>query len=181
MFEQSTELPEPMAYHCSAQINKTHLIIAGNIYPPHTQAYVVDTNSAPFKFTKLPVMLKQRWGCACAVIRTNNKFSEYSSEEDILLLVAGGEFPNYVSTEFYSFLNNNWKDGPLLPRGFYYGGYTQNIDDFILMGGWDGSSYRSDLLRYNQADQKFEFLEGNLITGRGRFGAINVDREDFCT
>merc|ERR1712038_1785656 len=57
-FKEGTELPEPMAYHCSAQINSTHLVLAGNVYGDHNQAYIVDTSSNPFTFTTLPNMLK---------------------------------------------------------------------------------------------------------------------------
>ena len=180
-FEECTELPEPIAYHCTSQLNSTHLIIAGNVYPNHNQVYMVDTTNNPFKFTSLPNMLKQRWGCACAVITSSTLTSDGSIEEDVQILVAGGDFPTYKSTELYSFKNQKWEDGPQLPTGFYYGGYTQRVDDFILIGGWDGSTYTTGLTRYNQEKNNFEFLYSHLKIGRSRFGTIVVDREDYCT
>ena len=181
MFQQSTELPEPMAYHCTAQINKTHLFIAGNVYDSHLQAYIVDTtNTSAFHFTKLPEMLNPRWGCACTVIRTPEKLL---GKENVKLMVVGGDFPAYKSSELYSFTTQSWTVGPELPRGFYFGGYTKtpDIDAFILIGGWDGSRYRTDLLVYNEEEGIFEVLNGNLAIGRSRFGTVVVDKEEFCS
>merc|ERR1711963_1241083 len=179
-FKEGTELPEPMAYHCSAQINSTHLVLAGNVYGDHNQAYIVDTSSNPFTFTTLPNMLKPRWGCACTIIHQGTTIDDDdSSIHEAQIMVAGGDFPFYSSTDVYSFSTNSWKEGPKLPRGFYLGGYTQNsyTDDFILIGGWDGSAYPTNLLKYDQENNSFDILDNLLSVGRSRFGTIIVDKD----
>jgi len=184
-FKVGTELPEPMAYHCSAQINSTHLVVAGNVYGDHMQAYIVDTSSNPFTYTTLPNLLKPRWGCACTIIRQATMLDDDDSlvANDTQIMVAGGDFPFYSSTDVYSFSTNTWKSGPKLPRGFYLGGYTQNsyTDDFILIGGWDGSSYPTNMLKYDQEEDRFDVLDSPLSVGRSRFGTIIADKEDYCS
>ena len=184
-FKEGTELPEPMAYHCSAQINSTHLVLAGNVYGDHMQAYIVDTSRNPFTFTKLPNMLKPRWGCACTIIHqpTTIHHDDGFYENGVQIMVGGGDFPFYSSTDVYSFESGSWEEGPKLPRGFYLGGYTQNsyTDDFILIGGWDGSSYPTNLLKYNQYENNFDVLDTSLSIGRSRFGTIIVDKDDYCS
>ena len=185
-FLPATNLPEPMAYHCSARINLTHSIIAGNVYGSHREVYIVDTSRMPFQFTKLPPMLRQRWGCACTVIKTNTDKNDncgsFCNQEELQLLVVGGDFPNYKSSELYSFSTQKWVNGPKLSRGYYYGGYVQNpyTGDLILIGGWDGSSYRKDILTYNPSEHIFETMDGGLTIARSRFGTVIVDKESFC-
>ena len=55
--------------------------------------------------------------------------------------------------------------------------YTGNL---ILIGGWDGSRYRKDILTYNRRENMFETMDGGLTIARSRFGTVVVDKESFC-
>ena len=89
-------------------------------------------------------------------------------------------------TEFYDFFLNTWIEGPDLPRMFYMGGSVQYPDErgFLLIGGEDLTNakrqfrYFSDIMRYNQTLNKFEYLPRALKIPRSRFGAMLVETKD---
>ena len=69
---------------------------------------------------------------------------------------------------------------------FYMGGFVQYPDErgFILIGGEDLTNakrqfrYFSDVMRYNQTLNKFEYLPRALNIPRSRFGAMLVETKD---
>ena len=122
-------------------------------------------------------MRHQRYGSACMAMKgTHNN--------DVSLLVAGGyRFDSFTTTEIYSFDTHKWQDGPILPRGFFYGNYIQypKDDDFVMMGGKDDSGTIFDnFMKYNQNDKTFELMPGNLETGRWAFAATLAYVNDNC-
>ena len=94
-------------------------------------------------------------------------------------------------TEFFDLDSYRWIEGPDLPRMFYMGGFVQYPDDrgFVLLGGEDLKDYGriprhfSDVMRYNQTINKFEFLPKRLEIPRSRFGAMLVEtsNDENCT
>lgn len=174
-FVAATGLPEDMHYHCMANINISHIFMAGSNYGSGHQAYLVDTtNHQNFVFSKLPDMHFRHYGAACftAVI-----------DEEIQLLVAGGR-PYDRITERYSFSKGTWLDGADLPRGFFSGGYATYPDyrGTILIGGMDtNDAYHHDILWFREEGEgKFETLPVKLNTPRWNFGVILTQDEVDC-
>ena len=173
-FEFGSGLPEPTQSHCTANINSTHVFFAGNGFDPQTQAYIVDTTKEPFNFFKLPPMLYKRFGAACSVIKDPEHPNDYRYTK---LFVAGGNPPDDQMTETYSFMDDKWEIGPVLLRGFRFGGYISNQEgyhySFVLIGGEDNqdNQYRDDIMSYNFVTNSFEYMPGKLTTPRGDFGA----------
>ena len=71
-----------------------------------------------------------------------------------------------------------------MPRGYAYGGFVRYPDDrgFLIIGGFDGSytDYRSDILRYDEIGNIFEYLPEKLSTARYQFAAMLVNVTDYC-
>ena len=180
-FENGPQLPEAMQSHCSAVINSTHVFFAGNQFGRQKQAYIVDMSGEHVRFHVLPDMRSIRFGAACSVVVDPAHPLDYRYTK---LLVAGGDPPGYVSSEMYSFMDNTWTWGPNLDRGFEFGGYINYPDmfnEFILIGGKDGSgSYHTDMMRYNYANNAFEYIPGKISIARGDFGASLHSSNDDC-
>ena len=179
-FHLTTELPNSMEQHCSSRINDTHFFVAGNYYGAQTDAYIVNIDPDTvdqYHYKRLPNMRHQRYGAACMTMRD-------STDGDVKLLVAGGyRFDSFTTTEIYSLQTHKWKDGPLLPRGFFYGSYVQYPDekDFVMMGGKDDSGViYNTFMRYNKGSDQFELMPGSLESGRWSFGATLVLTTDSC-
>ena len=185
LVEPGPDMPEYIAFHCSAKINSTHVFIAGNGYwdPYAYNAYIVDTTTNPFTFIKLPSMLHARHGAACATVNIReSKEDEYVDEDGIRLLVVGGwDHPSW--TEMYSFSEDKWIEGPELPRGFSAGGYVTYPDErgFILVGGTTLLfEFKDDIMRYNVELNMFEILPGKMKLAREYFGAILIETDEPC-
>ena len=176
------EMPEYIAYHCTAKVNSTHIFIAGNGYWDGYKhnAYLVDTSANPFAFTKLPPMLHSRWASACAVIDVPNEHHEISAGSR-LFVVGGWDYPS--SSEMYIISEDRWINGPDLPRDFSAGGYVTYPDErgFILVGGSTiFAELKDDILRYNMELNSFEVLPGKLQIGREYFASMLIETENPC-
>lgn len=177
-FDMSTNLPEPMEGHCTSVINETHVFIGGSYY--HTKmAYIVDTSSPEFIFTKLPPLMKDRWGAACATIidpMDHNKIS---------VMIAGGDgYENYKTTEVFdlSVENSEWVEGPALTRGFQFGGYLSTSEQpLIMIGGLDeNQNYAGDVMTYEAETNTFVTLPGRLSLPRSDFAVSALDTLSEC-
>ena len=169
IFKPSVRLPEPLVYLCIANINETHLFIAGNSFGTRKQTFVVDISVNPFKFLTLPPMLIEREGAACVTI---------IREEDVKLFVGGGE-PSYGTTEFYNVQKVNWERGPNLPRGYQFGSCVNYPDSrgFLVIGGMNNSyNIVPDIMRYDPELNEFEYLPVELNTPRTDFGAVLIGK-----
>jgi hypothetical protein len=70
--------------------------------------------------------------------------------------------------------------GPTLPRVFSSGGYTNNVDGFFLVGGYnENDQMRKDVMRYDEETQQFKIVEGQMETERGYTAAI-ITSTDQC-
>ena len=188
-FIDAMTAPEDLKYSktsrkCISKINDTHLFIVG--YQTGL-SYIVDATKLPYTYKALPKMkFGSHNGGACATIQ--------DSLGVIRLFVIGGGTAQLHKmnssvmrkTEFYDFFLNTWIEGPDLPRMFYMGGFVQYPDErgFILIGGEDLTNakrqfrYFSDVMRYNQTLNKFEYLPRALNIPRSRFGAMLVETKD---
>ena len=192
-FRDTVNAPADVKYvqnyrKCVAKINSTHLFLSGY---KNNLSYIVDASTLPYTFKLMPEMkFGSHNGGACATIRDSLGVTR--------LLVAGGgstqlhklNLDIMTKTEFFDFSLNKWIEGPELPRMFYMGGFVQYPDErgLVLIGGEDLSNYGvryryfSDLLRYNQTTNKFEYLPNRLNIPRSRFGAMLVETtHENCT
>ena len=157
--------------------------MAGNYWTPH-MAYIVKVDVEPFMFTKLPPMLEERRYAACATI-INHSPTTTMLNGNTQLMVAGGDFSTSTktTTELYSLDAGIWKYGPVLPRGFWYGGYinTHSIYPMIMVAGVDeDGNYRSDVMAYDPTTNEFKFLPGKLQTPRVGLTVIGMETEEEC-
>ena len=176
---------------CASKINDTHLFLVG--YHSNV-SYIVNTSKQPYTFQTLPQMkFGSHNGGACATLNDSLGVTR--------LFVAGGgnaqldkiNLELMIKTEFFDFVTNEWIEGPDLPRLFYMGGVVQYPDErgVILIGGQDLTNfgrnqykpqYFSDLIRYNQTRNIFEYLPKSLDIPRSRFGAMLVETiNENCT
>jgi len=181
--EPGPDMPEYIAFHCSANINSTHVFIAGNGYWDQYKynSYIVDTTTTPFSFTKLPPMLHARHGAACATINLIDDKSKNKIDTERLFVVGGWDHPSW--TEMYSPSEDKWIEGPELPRDFSAGGYLSYPDDrgFILIGGTTLLyEFRADIMQYNVELNTFEILPGKLKVAREYFGAMLIETDEPC-
>merc|ERR1711953_185089 len=170
-FGWSSRLPEGMSRTCVAKINDTHLFITGNWYHHPKRAYLVDTSSDTFYFSRLPDMKEFRESAGCGSID-----GEY-------LIVAGG-FDRKIrnTTEIFSLKDNEWVDGPVMPRGFWSGGYISDENHpLILAGGDDEINYfRDDVMEYVKETNTFEFLPGKLTRPKSQLAITGVYTDEEC-
>jgi len=193
-FQTGPDLPETMVYHCMTNLNRTHVFIGEGEYGSYN-SYLVDTGKDPFVFHVLPTMSKSRNAAACAVInidlKSNNHFQnkkEEQSELNSVIVMAGGRDYDHDenghgrrSSELFVVEDNSWIEGPLLPRGFEYGGSaTINGNSMIVVGGWDANYNEcDDIIMLNPISMEFETLPGTLQTPRSYFGMTALmDNED---
>ena len=67
-----------------------------------------------------------------------------------------------------------WEDGPTLPRGFDDGAFI-NENQLILIGGEDeNSKTRKDLMFYNEEEEEFQLMPGEMKTPRRFFAAMPI-------
>jgi len=170
-FGWSSRLPEGMSRTCVAKINDTHLFIAGNWYHHPKRAYLVDTSSDTFYFSRLPDMKEFRESAGCGSID-----GEY--------LIVAGAFQRDLrnTTEIFSLKDNEWVDGPVMPRGFWAGGYiSDDKHPLILVGGDDEINYyRDDVMEYMKETNTFELLPGKLTWPKSQMTATAVYTEEDC-
>ena len=174
----TSNLPEKMLDHCVSTINDTHIFIAGTSKGNPRSAYIVNIDIQPFIFTKLPDMLKERFGAGCATLIHNSSSAQYK------LIVAGGGYEKKAkkSTEVYSTEDGRWSEGPSLPRGFNSGGYvsTKNYA-LILIAGWDENmNDRSDIMAYDINSNAFQFLPGKFKIRKYGLAVIAMETEEVC-
>ena len=174
---------------CLAKINETHSFLTGY---QNGLSYIVDSTKLPYSFTPLPkMMFGSHNGGACTTIRDSLGVTR--------VLVAGGgdtklhkvNLELMKKSEFLKLDSYEWIEGPDLPRMFYMGGFVQYPDDrgFVLLGGEDLKDHGriprhfSDVMRYNQTTNKFEYLPKSLAIPRSRFGAMLVEtsNDENCT
>ena len=173
-FEFSATLPEPMVYHCTVKIDADHIFVVNGYDWSHrgvSHAYVVDTSTRPFTFSKLPSLRKSRSQAACGIITYS---STMDNQTNLAIAVAGGGFKKTsTTTEIYRLTKstshtyntqNIWEPGPILPRGFVNGcQINSEVNQFILIGGFDEfGNVKSDLLHYDINSETFETLPATL-------------------
>merc|ERR1739844_280270 len=132
----------------------------------------------------LPKMEKSRLGAGCGVIRSDSKNTSSSKE---LIIMAGGfdddnDVPGDVrrDSEIFNIEENTWSTGPMIPRGFGFGGSASLGDgSIVLVGGKGEMRYQSDIIRLNPSLMEFETMPGEIEIGRANFGmAVLLDNED---
>jgi hypothetical protein len=172
-FHKSLILPENMVNHCMAQINKTHLFVAGSDYN-EKMAYIVEMTPQT-KFHKITDMNEDRYkGAACGSFTNPSSFKD--GTEETFLIVAGGGYYGSTTTSIYSMANQTWTPGPDLPRGFFSCGYVSNENHpLILIGGLDEhNNKRNDIMAYDKELNTFEVLPGKLNVARYGFAASGI-------
>jgi len=183
-FDISVNIPNPMFLHCSSKINETHIFLAAGYN--HYKSYIIDISSDKFIWIELPSMLNDRWGSACGTVQ-NAKEAIYS-EQDTLLMVAGGAFGFQIGderdylTEVFSLETWEWQYGPKIPRPYRYGGYISNKRHPLLMIGGQGLHYteQSDMFEYQHETNTFEILPGRLVIPRSAFIATEIETDEDC-
>ena len=164
-------LPEEMAEHCMVLISTSQVLLAGNYYGDRKSSYLLNITSWPFTFTERIPLSTGRRGAACGLLKN------YGVHKN-LPIVAGGSGGSTFHKTTEVLINGRWETGPTLPRGFYSGGYT-NVDEFFLIGGWDGSQVRKDVMMYDEENQIFKITEGKMETGR-ESTAATITSTDQC-
>ena len=179
-FMMSVKLPDPMSDHCISTINETHIFIAGSSLNG-TTSYIVDIGN-DFKFTRMPSLLKDTSGSACATIFSDDL--SLSGTSDFKLMVAGG-FGSY-KTEILQFENGHWVDGwvegPDLPRVFANSGYlsTETYPLILIGGAGDDGTAKIDGVVYDTFSNTFENIPGTLNTPRYKFSLIGLENDEYC-
>ena len=126
-------------------------------------AYIVKIDVEPFMFTKLRPMLEERHHAACATIINHSPTT--MSNGNKLMVAGAGSRSTRTTSELYSMEDEEWKYGPVLPRGFMAGGYinTHSSYPMIMVAGQDEyDNARSDVMAYDPATNKFKFCQGNF-------------------
>ena len=177
-----------LLHHCMTKLNETHVFIGGgssidqlNYYDT---SYLVDIAKEPFLFHMLPKMEKSRLGAGCGVIRSDSKNTSSSKE---LIIMAGGfdddnDVPGDVrrDSEIFNIEENTWSTGPMIPRGFGFGGSASLGDgSIVLVGGKGEMRYQSDIIRLNPSLMEFETMSGKIEIARKNVGmAVLLDDEN---
>ena len=190
-----------MYYHCIANINSTHLFIAGRVGHIYNRtadaAYIVDTRYSDFNFIQLPNLRRDRVAPACGAIN-DVRVESGVSITDTILIVAGGDFHSvhlgdtsrttekFKLSDWNVVPNTRWEKGPQLPRSFYQGGYVSNSQHpLILVGGANDTTRHKhdlfdDILELNYEEFVFQTLPGRLKTPRKQFAVTGVETEEDC-
>lgn len=177
-FTNGPDLPESSTHHCMTNYNDSHIFIGG-IGIGSNRCFLVDTTKDPYKIQELPKLSEQRFGAGCGVIQSdltsNNQLQNNKEEKSGLnkvINVAGGGYPARSDSELLVVGDNGWREGPMLPRGFWLGGSTTiNENSILLVGGVDeNGNICNDILQLNGDTMEYETLPGTLETPRSSFG-----------
>ena len=180
-FETDVDLLQATAGHCMVKINRTHTYMAGSEYGPKYTAYIVNHENTPFNITELPGGMKNRWGCACGVIKQT---PQYPEERDILFVAGGGHMDVAASTELYLPQQNTWIDGPPIPTVLRYGGFV-NVDGATIMITGEYSApgrpeYYGVMMIFNHESWEIEMLPGKLKNPRAYFSTVPIYDDGIC-
>lgn len=168
-------LPEQIQQTCMVRISPSQVLLAGNGMGGLKSSYLLNITSWPYTFSQNIPLSTFRRGAGCGLLTT------YGVYKNLPIIVGGYSGSTSKTTEV--FINSRWEPGPTLPRGFSYGGYTNNADGFFLVGGVDEKdpqqTPRKDVMWYDEESQQFKELEGQMETGR-RLTAAIITSTDQC-
>lgn len=160
-FVAGPQLPEARSSPCGAEVEAGLYFIAGSFRTNPERAYLHRERTGTW--TRLPDMPDGgRELAACGV--TANKAGRKE------LVVAGGLSRSNIvlsSTLLFSFENNQWRDGPSLPKAVGYAAHLPYGDSLLVIGGFEERNA-------NPQDAVYQLTGDGWVAWDQRLGSFNT-------
>ncbi len=85
-------------------------------------------------------------------------------------------------TEIFNFGNGEWKTGPMVEH-FYYAGYAQIGDTFVVVGGYslDESDYSDRIYKFDHINYEWIMMSQRLQVSRSYYPGVFAVPDEFVT
>jgi len=164
-------LPKALIRHCLVNLNSTHIMAIGGF----DSNFIFDVNILDLNtesWTVGPSLKTARYDHSCGKILTQD-----GQEAIIAIGGHGGE----SSVEVLMPGDNQWIEGPNLPRSIWAAQLVQDVSGgVVLIGGFDGRVFLNTLYKLSSLDGSWELMIQKLKTAREEHTAFLID-DDLAT
>lgn len=166
-----TDLPAGSDGHCLVKLNTTHVFLTGGYITTVGYSAASYIFSSATGFVKQSDMISARGYHACSLYSDN------------LVFVAGGQFNNIKTTEYFSLSTLRWLPGPDLPNHAPGGKMISVMEKTLFIGGQGNKKILSLEKLLLSSKDTWEWVEvAEMKTARHYFEVFQLNKNDckYC-
>lgn len=174
-FVPGMDLPVPMVGACQAQLNFSHVFVAGG--RDHLASAFLLNASGDGEWKAMPDMPSGRHGHVCGI-------AEQSSGAKVIVVAGGvlsGGSAETASALLFSLATLAWSDGPDLPNAVVDAAVLQLRKNFVVAGGMTGSAVLDAVVEFDVETEGWKQWTKTLQTGKRGHSVVKLPKQvDVC-